>query len=158
MGLRAVSHVAIGVTDMDRSLAFYRDVLGLRVTLDTIEGRDGTEVQADGLNRFVARRRRAVYLRWDDGPDATFLVLSAPSRDGAELPLRLDQLGIHHVAFWVDDIEPYVDRLRAAGVRFRFGPEATDTAGYGEPPGNTVATCIFEDPDGVLLQLDQRAD
>ena len=37
MTIRAISHVAIGVRDMDRALRFYRDALGLRVKLDTTE-------------------------------------------------------------------------------------------------------------------------
>jgi catechol 2,3-dioxygenase-like lactoylglutathione lyase family enzyme len=152
-----VSHVAIGVRDMDRSLPFYRDLLGMTVTLDTFEGADGSPAVEGGLNRFTSRRRRAVYLRWNTSDEhATFVVLSSPSQDGDVLPLRLDQLGIHHVAFWVDDLEARADRLQQAGVRFVFGPMTTDTAGYGEPSGHQVLTCIFEDPDGILLQLDQR--
>ena len=39
--MRALSHVAIGVSDMERSLPFYRDLLGLRVTLDTAQNIGG---------------------------------------------------------------------------------------------------------------------
>lgn len=39
--MQGVSHVAIGVSNMDRSLPFYRDLLGLRVTLDTEENVGG---------------------------------------------------------------------------------------------------------------------
>jgi catechol 2,3-dioxygenase-like lactoylglutathione lyase family enzyme len=35
--MRGTSHVAIGVSDMGRSLSFYRDLLGLAVTLDKEE-------------------------------------------------------------------------------------------------------------------------
>jgi catechol 2,3-dioxygenase-like lactoylglutathione lyase family enzyme len=37
MSVQAVSHIAVGVRDMDGALGFYRDVLGLRVTADKIE-------------------------------------------------------------------------------------------------------------------------
>jgi catechol 2,3-dioxygenase-like lactoylglutathione lyase family enzyme len=154
--MRAISHVAIGVSDMERSLPFYRDVLGLEVTLDAIEGTEGNEPGPASIHRFTSRRRRAVYLRWEKGPESTFIVLSAPSHTGDQLPLRLDQLGIHHFAFWVDDLEERIERVRASGARICFGPVATGTAGYGEEPGGQVLTCIFEDPDGILLQLDQR--
>ena len=36
MPIRAVSHIAVGVRDMDRSLEFYRDVLGMSVSLDAV--------------------------------------------------------------------------------------------------------------------------
>ena len=37
MTIEAVSHIAVGVRDMEVALGFYRDVLGLRVTADNIE-------------------------------------------------------------------------------------------------------------------------
>ena len=37
MTVAAVSHIAVGVRDMEVALGFYRDVLGLRVTADNIE-------------------------------------------------------------------------------------------------------------------------
>ena len=39
--MKAVSHIAIGVSEMDRSLHFYRDLLGLKVCLDTMENIGG---------------------------------------------------------------------------------------------------------------------
>ena len=35
--MRGISHIAIGVRDMEKSLPFYRDVLGLRVVEDEVE-------------------------------------------------------------------------------------------------------------------------
>ena len=37
MGIRTFSHVAIAVRDMEVALPFWRDVVGLHVSLDTIE-------------------------------------------------------------------------------------------------------------------------
>ena len=68
MGIQAVSHIAVGVRDMEVALGFYRDVLGLRVTADKIE----EFPQAPGL---PPAQRRACYLRWVDGPHASFIVL-----------------------------------------------------------------------------------
>ena len=40
MKTHGVSHIAIGVRDMERSLAFYRDTLGFEVVRDEIPGRE----------------------------------------------------------------------------------------------------------------------
>jgi predicted enzyme related to lactoylglutathione lyase len=40
--MKAVSHIAVGVSEMDRSLHFYRDLLGLKVCLDTMENIGGS--------------------------------------------------------------------------------------------------------------------
>ena len=37
MDATGVSHIAICVRDMDKSLGFYRDILGMRVTLDQVQ-------------------------------------------------------------------------------------------------------------------------
>ena len=39
--MRGISHVAIGVRNMDKSLPFYRDVLGLRTVRDEVESMGG---------------------------------------------------------------------------------------------------------------------
>ena len=68
MSITAFSHVAIGVRDMEVALPFWRDVVGLRVSLDTIEEMP----QGDGK---PTAQRRAVYMRWDDDPRSSFVVL-----------------------------------------------------------------------------------
>jgi catechol 2,3-dioxygenase-like lactoylglutathione lyase family enzyme len=151
--MRAVSHIAIGVRDMDRSLHFYRDLLGLRVTTDAME-------KIGGLKTLFANdqkgQRRAVYLRFEDGPHASFLVLSQSPGGPSGEPLKLDQIGVHHFAFWVDDLREKIEQLRAAGVPILAGPFEADSVAYGEPPGKKVLTCLFSDPDGTIVQYDQR--
>jgi catechol 2,3-dioxygenase-like lactoylglutathione lyase family enzyme len=140
--MKGISHVAIGVSDMVRSLPFYRDLLGLEVMLDTEE-------------KFGSGSRHAVYMRW--AKDSGFLVLSQTlGREASGTPLRLHQVGLHHFAFWVDDLEKRVEKLKSAGVKILVQPYAADSIAYGEKSGEKVLTCLFEDPDGTILQFDQR--
>ena len=140
--MKGISHVAIGVSDMARSLAFYRDLLGLEVMLDTEE-------------KVGSGSRHAVYLRW--GKDGGFLVLSQTlGREPSGKPLRLHQVGLHHFAFGVEDLEKRVEKLKSEGVKILVPPYAADTVAYGEKGGGKVLTCLFEDPDGTILQFDQR--
>jgi len=141
--MKNISHVAIGVSDMDRSLPFYRDLLGLEVMLDAEE--------------TVGRgKRHAVYMRW--GSDRSgFLVLSQTlGREPSGKPLRLHQVGLHHFAFWVDDLSERAEKLKQAGVTILVPPYEADAIAYGEKGGGKVLTCLFEDPDGTILQFDQR--
>jgi catechol 2,3-dioxygenase-like lactoylglutathione lyase family enzyme len=152
MSLGGVSHLAFGVRDMDRSLAFYRDQLGMEVTSDREQRVAPSDLYADPDQ---VTSRRVAQLRWADDPDAPFLVLSTfPAATGQ--PLRLDQVGIHHVALWVKDLAGKAERLARAGARFVMEPTETDARGYGGKKGEKVLTCLFEDPDGIILQLDER--
>ena len=146
MKIRSTSHIAIGVSNMEQSLKFYRDLLGLKVTLD-----DPTENPGGTL----AKSRHGVYLRWEDGPDATFIVLSENQPISGKA-ISLNQVGIHHFAFWVDDLEQTFQKIQAAGVPIVMPPTTFDSVACGEEAGGKVMTTLFKDPDGIVLQLDQR--
>ena len=46
MKAKGISHIAVCVRDLDRSLEFYRDILGMTVTLDAIQDtRGGSRTQ-----------------------------------------------------------------------------------------------------------------
>ena len=152
MALGGVSHLAFGVRDMDRSLTFYRDLLGMEVVSDREHATSGSELYADPDQ---ATSRRVAQLRWSEDPDAPFLVLSSFPAGSGE-PLRLDQVGIHHIALWVSDLADIAERLKAADVRFVMEPTAVDARGYGGGKGEQVLTCLFEDPDGTIVQFDER--
>lgn len=142
------SHIAVGVSDMELALKFWQEVMALDVDLDTTE-----EVPGPG---GAPRRRRGVYLRWEQGDHSTFVVLDQQlSVEPFGLPAKLFQTGVHHVSFWVDDVEPF--RQRAMQRGFAAGePTDVDTVAYGEEAGRSVRTAFLRDGDGNWIQLDQR--
>lgn len=143
-----VSHIAIAVRDMDSTLPFWTGVVGLHVTLDTIE-----EFAISGR----AMRRRAVYLRQREGANEPFLVLDQPCDGVAPGEVKaMFELGVHHFGFWVDDIDEIAERARASGAPVLAGPVTTDSIRYGEAAGNPVRTLLVRDPDGNVIQFDQR--
>jgi catechol 2,3-dioxygenase-like lactoylglutathione lyase family enzyme len=153
--MNGVSHVAIGVREMERSLRFYRDLLGLEVRYDRTQ-------PIGGMPRLYANpekgQRRAVHLHYGTGANGGFLVLSERPDGTPGEAIKLDQVGISHFSWWVDDLRAIHARLAAAGVKILVAPSAVDSAGYGEAPGKQYLTCLFEDPDGIILQLDQRVE
>ncbi len=135
---------------MDRALTFYRDLIGLRVTLDAEEGAFASK---DGKGY----RRRAVYLRLDDGPDEFFIVLDQQlDQPPFGKPPRILQLGTHHFSFWVDDLEGLFERMVEAGFRVVLRPTEATAAAYGEDGDGRVLTAIVKDHDGNPVQFDQR--
>jgi catechol 2,3-dioxygenase-like lactoylglutathione lyase family enzyme len=151
-----VSHIAIGVSDMAESRHFYRDVLGMRVTLDDpYENPDGKLPDTVGDER--GQSRHAVYLRWEeeDAPDSSFIVLTQYG-DARGSGVALDDIGISHVSFWVDDVDAVYRRVVAHGVDVMVKPHIGDTVSYGEAPGGKIKTILFRDPDGTILQVDER--
>jgi catechol 2,3-dioxygenase-like lactoylglutathione lyase family enzyme len=155
MKARGISHVAIGVCNMERSLHFYRDLLGLQVMRDNrAENTGGMPALFHDPQR--GQQRRGVYLRWQEGPDAAFLVLSEHPGPPSGVAIKLDQVGIHHFSFWVEDLQAVYERVRAAGVPILLPPTVGDTEALGEPPGGKILSTLLQDPDGIIVQLDQR--
>ena len=76
-------------------------------------------------------------------------------------PAELFQMGCHHFAFWVDDI----DEMMAAGARGghhggdgrRRRPGRRHRRCTASPPGGRVRSVFLQDPEGNYVQLDQRA-
>ena len=145
MAVKGISHVAVGVSDMDRALTFYRDIIGLTTTLDTVED-------------VFGGRRRAVYLRVQEGPDEFFIVLDQQLENiPTNKPPRIMGLGTHHFSFWVDNLEEIFDKAVGEGFRVIMSPAAGDALAYGEPEGSgKVLTAFLKDQDGNAVQLDQR--
>lgn len=138
MGVRAVRHTGIVVSEMEASLRFYRDLLGLEVRIDQVE--EGAFIEA--LLARPGTRVRTVKLAAPEGPTLVEL-LEFERPEGAPPPL--DRVGPTHAALTVDDLDGLHRRLSAAGGRFLSDPlVSADGAAR-------VAFC--RDPDGTLLEL-----
>lgn len=151
--LRGINHLALVCRDMDRTVAFYRDVLGLPLT-KTIELPDGM-----GKHFFfdIGNGDSLAFFWFPGGPAA------AP---GVAAPLTLPGLGdnrsavasMNHVAFDVapELLDGYARRLRKAGVEI-LGPVNHDDSPEGWSlelhEGVFMRSVYFFDPDGIQLEL-----
>lgn len=112
-----VRHVGIVVSNLDASLHFYRDLLGLQVhsrldesgaALDAVLGMHNTSITTVKLSA---------------GNGAQIELLRFQSHKRREVIRRgLYNLGFSHVSFTVDDIWSVYLRLRHAGVHFKSEP------------------------------------
>ncbi len=142
--IRGVHHTSRTVSDLDRSLGFYRDLLGLNVVLDT-------EMRGTMLEREVAMpgaRLRFVLL--ETGGDTFLELLQYHAPSGAPFPpdAKPADVGAHHVALIVDDIASTHRTLGAAGVEFTYPPQEVDAGAF---RGHWTAYCY--DPDGLVVEL-----
>lgn len=125
-----LDHVALNVRDMERALAFYRDLLGCEVL---------------GQLRLEGGDRKLVYLRC--GGAYLELFATQPSAGATSAAAAAPALGFQHVAFHAGDVDAVAARLRAAGTRCTVGPL--------DAQGN-VRLAFFEDPDGNAVEVVAR--
>jgi lactoylglutathione lyase len=123
--VRGLFETHLTVRDVPRSVAFYRNVVGLPLALDLPE-------------------RNAAFM-WIGEPGQSMLGLWGIGSAVNSLTL--------HIAFDValDDVLGSPERLRAQGVAplSFFGQETTEPSVLGWMP---AAAVYFEDPDGHLLE------
>ena len=147
--LGSIDHVNLVVSDMTRMVAFYRDVLGLTVTKHvTISG--------DWIGRTVGLdnvRAEVIYLDLPSGPRIELLRYVTPDAvrvPGADRP---NALGIRHLAFRVDEVDAFVERLRRAGVEFFSDVQTVPDSQVTYAGGARKRLVYFADPEGNILEL-----
>ena len=147
MEATAVSHIAICVRDMDKSLAFYRDILGMKVTFDGPT--DPTEGGRRHNYKHARKSRRRVSLSCGEGRAIPSLTLTShPGEEPDGEPIKLDQVGISHFSISVTDVKALTEELTAKGVPLA-GPLEAFTNAQGE-----IRSIYVHDPDGILIQFD----
>ena len=152
MRAKGVSHIAVCVADLDRSLHFYRDLLGLTVRLHTTQDMARRPGAESAEMYRMPRESRTVANVWFDDPDTTqpFLVLTShPGSQVDGVPIKLDQIGISHISFEVEDVRACAEELMARGV-----PLAGTLDDFTDEEG-VMRTFFVYDPDGILVQFDQ---
>lgn len=142
--IKGFHHASRTVRSIERSLGFYRDLLGLELVLDE-------ELEGEGLDRVVGltgARLRVVELDVGDGHLLELVQYhDPPARDFPPEASPAD-IGAHHVALVVDDIEAVHRRLTAAGIRFTCPPQEIAAGLF---KGTRTTYCF--DPDDLVVEL-----
>lgn len=148
MKVTRFDHVSITTADLDGSIAFYTDLLGLQV-LDRGESEENEIAIMINLER--AR------IRWADldvGDGVVLELLQFLHPIGAPLNTSLWDPGATHIGLQVDDIDAVHARLRKAGVRLISKPVRLTEKGSWH--GAKVLYAV--DPNGTWIELVERAE
>lgn len=118
-------HVGLNVTDLDRSVAFYRQVFGF----EAAEGSDGDRRWA-----FLSLGGTLVLTLWQQ----------------SEGDFAASRPGLHHLSFQVDS----VDEVRAAEDVLRgLGASFAHEGVVPHREGGSSGGIFFSDPDGIRLEI-----
>jgi catechol 2,3-dioxygenase-like lactoylglutathione lyase family enzyme len=155
-GLMHIDHVALTVPDLDAAVGFYCDVLGATEfyrlgPYDSAEiprGADGRDWGEAHINVAGARIRLAM-LRLGSGAMLELFQYEKPD-DARKIPPRNCDLGSHHIAMRVENLDLAVRFLRAKGIRVMDGPIV-----IGEGPRAGMLVNYFLDPWGNQLEVVQ---
>lgn len=144
----AIHHTSFTVSDMEQSLRFYRDLLGMEVLVDQTP-------DADYLSQIVGYpglRLHTVFLCVPGQPNCRLELNEYLNNQGPAGDLSTNRVGSAHLAFVVDDIQSFYEQMTARGVRFT-SPPVPITAGANKG----AYAAYFVDPDGIPLEVMQPA-
>ena len=144
-----IDHTAIGISNTDAGLKFYRDLLGLRKAGES----ENFGTEQEHLNQVFGAHLRITGMRAASGPGIEFLEYLTP-RDGRVRPADVHANDIVHWQTMIatDDVDLVAKKLRDAHVRF-VSPGVVampkDKAGFSK-------AALVSDPDGHDVLLIQR--
>ncbi len=139
--IKNVDHMALYVSDLDRSIAFYKDVLGFEETL-----RWGTKIPGVRQISFMRRGNSAIEL---------FEIEDAkPLADDPKMA------GFKHLCVEVSDFDEEYERMTSMGVRVLEEPQVltserlvTKFSTMDIDMEKGLKRAVFADPDGLEIEI-----
>jgi len=142
----SVDHIGITVSNLDRSLAFWRDVLGFALShtahqkgelAQEITGVEGAEI-------------KLAVLKAPGGHKIELLEYLAPTDRKPRVDLKPCDVGSVHVALIVDDLDAILSAINASGWKAAGKPQTLQS---GPNAGKRVV--YVRDPDGTTIEFMQ---
>lgn len=138
--ITGISHVGISVVNLERSIGFYRDLLGMRL-IQEVPMRGANYDSIMGLKDTAGR----IAVLRTANLEIELLEFKRPPPRPVETSRHVSDQGISHFAIHVEDIAGMYSRLKSAGVRLHsdlvYFPSCATTAVY------------FCDPDGNYIEM-----
>ena len=138
--ITGIHHACFTVSNLKRSIAFYRDILGMEVLWDSVEaGIEYKGERSDKVTGCPGTEQHLVYL----GVGGGILELVEYMPPGKPLENhKASDVGAAHVCFKTDDIHGLYERLLDNGYRVHCKPQQ----------GPSQLVMYFRDPDGIILE------
>lgn len=137
----SLHHASFTVENLERSIAFYQETLGLK--LEGVWERD--QEYSEGVTGIRGAWLKVAYFSL---PNASFELVEYLEAKGKKIDTSTNNVGSAHVCLIVANFDAFVEALAERGVVFA-GKTCTIPAGSNK--GKKIA--YIEDPDGNTLEL-----
>lgn len=146
-GLRGTDHIGFTVPDLEEAVRFFVEVIGCEAfyELGPFDSTgDWMQTHLDVHPRSVMNK--LTFLRCKSGSNFEIFEYSTPDQNRSQP--RNSDVGGHHLAFYVDDMDAALAHLRERGVRILGGPTVRDSG-----PSGGQTWVYFLAPWGMQLEL-----
>lgn len=138
--INTIHHTAFTVSNLQRSIAFYRDILGMKVLWDSVQaGVPFKGPECDRITGCPETEQHIVYMGIGEG----ILELVEYTPTGKILnDHKSSDVGASHICFKTDDIQALYQKLRASDAVIHCPPQNR----------GQILVFYFRDPDGIILE------
>ena len=140
--VKETRHIGIAVTNMKKSLHFYRDLLGLEIVREMDESGEYIDNMLSLNNVNV----KTVKMSANNGVTLIEL-LEFKSHPKENKQREIYDIGASHVAFTVENLNEMYEYLLNLGVKFNAPPQTS--------PDKFAKIAFCKDPDGTPIELVQ---
>ncbi len=142
--MKNVRHVGLVVSNIEKALKFYRDLLGLK-----LEG--STDEYGDFISDLFARdgiELKTQKLSADDNATRIELIEFSNPESNQNEKVELFNQGFTHIALTVNNLDELYGRLKDAGVKFNSTPKLSTN--------KSLKVTFCKDFDGNYVELIQE--
>jgi glyoxylase I family protein len=143
----SADHTGITVSNLDRSLAFWRDVLGFEPSHTAHQ----TGEMASEITGVAGAEIKLAVVKVPGGHKIELLEYLAPLERKRHADLQPCDVGSVHVALIVDDLEAILSAINASGWKAAGKPQTLQS---GPNAGKRVV--YVRDPDGTTIEFMQQ--
>lgn len=141
--VRSFLHVGIGVKDLEKSIRFYTEVMGM-------EEDYRAHNEGEKISRIVGVEDAFIDVCMVKKNDLRLELLAYKSANADEhlSPIKQDAIGLTHLAFLVDDVDKEYERIKSLGYQFNAPPMVARE--------NGPKITYFTGPDNVIIEIYQK--
>ena len=141
--IKSFFHTGFVVRDLEKAVAFYTDVLGMRLAARM-------ERQGEFVNQLLAfpnAHIKGAFVDKGEGHQLELIQYISPSSGPGGI--NCNDLGASHLAFFVEDIDQFYAETSQRGLRFNNPPAALS-----DGQGKLLRKALYaRDPDGNWLEF-----
>ncbi len=137
--ITGVHHFSFTVSNLEESILFFCDILGLKAT----PIREATGPNLEKTLKLPGASIRIINLTTPDNRTIELIEYRAPK--GQKIDLKTCNPGVAHIGFMVDNIERMYEDLSVKGVQFNNAPIRR--------PDGSSGVCYLKGPDGITLEF-----
>lgn len=132
-------HIGIVTKNLEKSLEFYRDLLGFKIKTEAFENKNFI----DHILNLKNTSLKTVKLIDNNAGIIEFLSYDNPK--GKLIKREINDLGLSHFALTVQNLDDIYNKLKNNNIKFISKPTVS--------PDNKAKVCFCYDPNGVIIEL-----